>query len=201
MHERMGHGEVDRRGGGSAGRERRGVVRPGRRPARGPRPIRPGAAPVAVRPPEVPRPAVGSGGGVGAHPVGVWRDGSAGLRLLARRPVAVRVRRGVRYRLRRVVAGFAVVVVSAAAVVALGLLARAAGPEAVAPRTASAVVLPSAPAVVTVAPGETVWEVAARLAPGRPGPEVAALAERIVIENALGSARLRPGQVLRVAAG
>jgi hypothetical protein len=59
----------------------------------------------------------------------------------------------------------------------------------------------SAPLVVTAAPGETVWDVAGRVAPGRPGPEVAAVAERIVVENDLRSARLEPGQVLRVAGG
>jgi Tfp pilus assembly protein FimV len=88
------------------------------------------------------------------------------------------------------------VVASAAAVVALGLLARAFGPD-----TAATDPIPSAPAAITAAPGETVWEVAARLAPGRPGPEVAALAERLVAENDLTSARLRPGQVLRVTLG
>ena len=55
--------------------------------------------------------------------------------------------------------------------------------------------------VVTAEPGETVWDVAARIAPGRPGSEVAAVAERIVVENDLRSARLEPGQVLRVAGG
>jgi hypothetical protein len=53
--------------------------------------------------------------------------------------------------------------------------------------------------VVTAGRGETVWDVAARIAPERPGPEVAAVAERIVVENELRSARLEPGQVLRVA--
>ena len=194
MGERVGHGEVGRRGSEWAPAERRGAERTGRRPARGPRPTRPAVAPVAVRPREVPRPAVGLGGGAGGRPVEVWRDGPAGLRLLARNPVVVR--RDVRYRLRRAVAGLAVLVASAATVIALGLLARAAGPEAAAPVPGS-----HAPAVVTVAPGETVWEVAARLAPGRPGPEVAALAERLVTENNLMSPRLRPGQVLRVTAG
>jgi hypothetical protein len=193
MRERVGHGEIGRRDPGWGSAERRGAERTGRRPGRGPRPTRPAVAPVAVRPPEVPRPAVGPGGASG-RPAGVWRDGSVGLRLLVRRPVAVR--RGARYRLRRAVAGLAVVVASAAAVVALGLLARAFGPD-----TAATDPIPSAPAAITAAPGETVWEVAARLAPGRPGPEVAALAERLVAENDLTSARLRPGQVLRVTLG
>ena len=92
------------------------------------------------------------------------------------------------------VAGIALVAASAAVVVALGLLARVAEP-------ASAPVRPPAPVVVTAEPGETVWDVAARVAPGRPGAEVAAVAERIVADNALGSVRLEPGQVLRVAGG
>jgi hypothetical protein len=101
-------------------------------------------------------------------------------------------------------AGFALVLASAAAVVALGLLARVAEPEGVsaghlAP-TAAGVRAP-APVVVTAEPGETVWEVASRVAPELSGPRRAALAERIVADNALASVRLRPGQVLRVAAG
>jgi Tfp pilus assembly protein FimV len=78
--------------------------------------------------------------------------------------------------------------------VALGLLARVAEP-------APTSVRPPAPVVVTVEPGETVWDVAARVAPGRPGAEVAAVAERIVADNSLDSVRLEPGQVLRVAGG
>jgi hypothetical protein len=97
-------------------------------------------------------------------------------------------------RLWRAVSGIAVVAVSAAVVVALGLLVRVAEPAPV-PEQAPA------PVVVTAAPGETVWDVAARVAPGRPGPEVAAVAERIVVENDLRSVRLEPGQVLRVAGG
>jgi hypothetical protein len=203
MRERVGHGEVGRRGAawgpgwspGWSAEERRGVERTGRRrPGPGPRPTRPAVAPVAVRPREVPRPVLGLGGAASGRSAEAWCDGAGGLRLLARRPVAVR--RGARYRLRRAVAGLAVLVASAAVVVALGLLARVAGPESAVPGP-----VPSAPAVVTAAPGETVWEVAARLAPGRPGPEVAALAERLVAENDLTSARLRPGQVLRVVAG
>jgi hypothetical protein len=93
----------------------------------------------------------------------------------------------------RAVSGIAVVAASAAVVVALGLLVRVAEP---------APVPAQAPApVVTAALGETVWDVAARVAPGRPGPEVAAVAERIVVENDLRSVRLEPGQVLRVAGG
>ncbi|MBL8925406.1 MAG: LysM peptidoglycan-binding domain-containing protein [Pseudonocardia sp.] len=97
-------------------------------------------------------------------------------------------------RLWRAVSGAAVVAASAAVVVALGLLVRVAEPVPVPVRA-------PAPVVVTAAPGETVWDVAARVAPGRPGPEVAAVAERIAVGNDLRSVRLEPGQVLRVAGG
>jgi Tfp pilus assembly protein FimV len=86
--------------------------------------------------------------------------------------------------------------------VVLGLLARLAEP---APTTASApahaAVVSPAPVVVTAEAGETVWDVADRVAPGLSGPRRAALAERIVADNELASVRLRPGQVLRVAVG
>jgi len=191
MRERVGHGEVGRRSvGGESGAE----WRVGRRRGRGPRPVRPGRPAVAVRPPEVPRPADRA-----ARPVEEWRS-AAGRRVLTRPSV----RCGARYRLRRAVAGLALVVASAAAVVALGLLARAAEPEGVsAGRPASTVagVRPAAPVVVTAESGETVWEVASRVAPELSGPQRAALAERIAADNALPSVRLRPGQVLRVAVG
>jgi Tfp pilus assembly protein FimV len=92
----------------------------------------------------------------------------------------------------------------------LGLLARLAEPvaEPVAEPTSATVSAPAAAAVVSPAPvvvtagsGETVWDVADRVAPGLSGPRRAALAERIVVDNGLASVRLRPGQVLRVAAG
>jgi Tfp pilus assembly protein FimV len=60
---------------------------------------------------------------------------------------------------------------------------------------------PSGSVLVTVAPGETVWDVARRVAPGASGESVAALAERIATGNALTSVRPAPGQVLRVTAG
>ena len=128
----------------------------------------------------------------------VWRREPFAPRVLVREPV-VDMRREGRYQLRRVVAGLAVMAASATAVIALGLLAQIAGqslePAADAPRP------PASSILVTAQPGETVWEVAARVAPGRSGPEVAALAERIAVENALSSARLGSGQVLRVPAG
>lgn len=190
---------------GRTGFERGGERRPGRwtresegrRPARGPRPVRPARALVLVRPVEVPRPvrepapgceAVDRPGGSLGH--GVARPGS-GPRVLARRAVHPG---GSVSRLWRAVSGAAVVAASAAVVVALGLLVRVAEPVPV-PEQAPA------PVVVTAAPGETVWDVAARVAPGRPGPEVAAVAERIAVGNDLRSVRLEPGQVLRVAGG
>lgn len=83
------------------------------------------------------------------------------------------------------------VVVVAAVVLALGLgliwLARAS-----APRVAPAA---SVPRVVTVAPGDTLWSIAGRVAPGTdPRAEVAALQRR----NGLTGVELVPGQVLRV---
>jgi hypothetical protein len=178
-----------RRVAGEAGtRERPEPSRVGPRSPRGPRPMRPIAVPTGVRPPGLSRPA----------PVTVWRRESFAPRVLVREPV-VDMRRGGRYRLRRVVAGLAVMAASATAVIALGLLAQIAGQS-----VESAADAPRAPAssiLVTAQPGETVWEVAARVAPDRSGPEVAALAERIAGENALSSARLGSGQVLRVPAG
>jgi hypothetical protein len=54
---------------------------------------------------------------------------------------------------------------------------------------------PAAPRVVTVAPGDTLWSIATRIAPDTdPRAEVAALQQR----NGLTSVDLVPGQVLRV---
>ena len=83
------------------------------------------------------------------------------------------------------------VVVLTAAVLALGValiwLARV---SAVEPAAA-----PSAPHAVTVAPGDTLWSIALRVAPNAdPRAEVAALERR----NGLTSVDLVPGQVLRV---
>jgi len=213
MRERVEYGEAGRQefGQGAGRRPGRWADRwvrrwHGRRPAPGPRPVRPAGALVMVRPLEAPRPVrdVAAASGVeraGAWGAGVWGDGArragrggSGPRLLVRGAVGVPGRARPGTRLRRVVAGIALVAASAAVVVALGLLARVAEP-------ASMPVRPPAPVVVTAEPGETVWDVAARVAPGRPGAEVAAVAERIVADNALGSVRLEPGQVLRVAEG
>jgi hypothetical protein len=147
-----------------------------------------------VRPLEVPRPVRGTVGGSGAERAGWWGAGlplaGPGPRLLVR--ATVRGRTGAVSRVRRVLVGVAVVATSAAVVVVLGVLARFAEP-------APAPVRAPAPVVVTAGPDETAWDVAARVASGRPGVEVAAVAERIVADNALRSVRLEPGQVLRVA--
>jgi len=210
MRERVQYGEPGRRESGQGAGRRPGrwadrwVRRwDGRRPAPGPRPVRPAGALVMVRPMEAPRPARDAVAGSGMERAGAWgattwddgaRPAGPAPRLLVRGAGSVRGRARPGSRLRRVVAGIALVAASAAVVVALGLLARVAEPASTPPR-------PPAPVVVTAEPGETVWDVAARVAPGRPGAEVAAVAERIVADNALGSVRLEPGQVLRVAGG
>jgi hypothetical protein len=206
MHERVEHGEVGRAGSGRAAGRRPGrwadrwVRRwDGRRPAPGPRPVRPAGALVLVRPLEAPRPVREPvpAGGVDLRRARAWSDGvpggASGPRLLVR-PACPSGRAGARSAWRRAVAAIAMVAASAAVVVALGLLARVAEPASTPSR-------PPAPVVVTAEPGETVWDVAARVAPVRPGAEVAAVAERIVADNALRSVRPEPGQVLRVAGG
>jgi hypothetical protein len=108
--------------------------------------------------------------------------------------------------MRRAVAGAVVTVAAAVLVVGLGLLAQVAAPGPIPasdPVSASTVGDggTSAPAVVTAAPGETVWEVVDRVAPELSGSRRAAFAERIVTDNRLDTVRLQPGQVLRVPAG
>jgi Tfp pilus assembly protein FimV len=83
------------------------------------------------------------------------------------------------------------VVAVALAVAALGLglvwLGRVSAPRPASP--------PPAPQAVTVAPGDTLWSIAARLAPQRdPRAEVAAFVQR----NHLAGVSLVPGQVLQV---
>jgi hypothetical protein len=196
----------------------------GRRPATGPRPSRPGVVPVGVRPLQPARPAVPGGAprpsglAVLASSLGSGLLGSGLLgpvrraeqRVLARRgpvagPVAAARRRGA-----LVVA--ALVAVTATCVVLLGLLADAVS-EARSGAAAAGVAAITAPAriaatetgaaapdasTVTVGSEETVWEVAQRVAPDAEGPEVAALAQRLVADNGLASVRVHPGQVLRV---
>jgi hypothetical protein len=91
-----------------------------RRRGSGPRPVRPGAAAVAVRPaePERPRQRAASGGRAA-----LWVPEA---RLIVRRPRVVAPAVGVNGRVRRVLAAAAVAVVTAAVVAGLGLLCEAA---------------------------------------------------------------------------
>jgi hypothetical protein len=158
---------------------------PGRR-ASGPRPVRPTVSTVAVRPAEAERPHVPRARRV---PLPL-----PATRLLARRPLA-----GSRAGVRRALAGVAVTVVAGAVVVGLGLLADTAAAGRAAEEAAAPA--PRGPIVLTVDLERTPWDVARRVAPGASGPELAALAEQIVIDNSLGPVPLRPGQVLRVTSG
>ena len=131
---------------------------------------------------------------------------SAGPRLLVARPGRPALRRG--DRLRRLLAGLALVLVAAAVVVGLGRIADVAAQS----RAAEAPAVSQADQVgqvtvgrvgvgevaVTVTTEATVWDVADRVAPGASGPERAALVDRIVAANALTSMRVAPGTVLRV---
>lgn len=223
MRERVEFGEAGRQefGQGAGRRPGRWADRwvrgwHGRRPASGPRPVRPAGVVVMVRPVEAPRPVRDAATGPVRDAIAgpVWGRAGAGRadgrgpgpRLLARGAATSPGRSWATTRLRRVVVGLALAAAAAAVVVALGLLARVAEPAAApapvrppVPVVGSAPVAVTAPVVVTAEAGETVWDVAARVAPGRPGAEVAAVAERIVADNALRSVRLEPGQVLRVA--
>jgi hypothetical protein len=168
-----------------------------RRRASGPRPVRPAVSAVAVRPAEAERPQAPSG----VRRASVSLPASPpvpGVRTLARRSIAVPRGAVLLGRVRRVLAALAVTVAAAAVVVGLGVLADSATAVRAAERSVSA---PHGTVVVTVRGEHTAWEVARRIAPGASGPEVAALAERIVTENSLGSVPLRPGQVLSVTSG
>ncbi|NMH77076.1 hypothetical protein [Pseudonocardia xinjiangensis] len=155
-----------------------------RRGSRGPRPVRPVAVPVIVRPAALPRP--------------VWPalPSSSGPRLLVRRPVVVEPVSPLTIRVRRVLGGAALTVAAAALVVGLGLLAGT-----VAQSRVGAGGPAPAVATVTVGPEATVQDVARGVAPAASGAQVAALTERIVTVNSLTSVELRPGQVLRVPLG
>lgn len=163
---------------------------PGRR-ASGPRPVRPAVSAVGVRPAEVERPQVRSGVGRVSLPV-------PGMRTLARRSRAVSPAPAALARARRVLAGVVLTIAAGALVVGLGLVADAAA----ATRAGEeAVRAPQGSITVTVGTERSPWDVARRVAPGASGPEQAALAERIVTDNSLGSVPLHPGQVLRVTSG
>jgi len=255
MRERV-HGQIgiDLPGSGEQGVGR--AVRPPRRRAPGPRPVRPYVpqAPVrrdgtpAARRPADPAPdggrAPGGGGagrdgavdggvvgGIAVRAVGAAGGGAASLgavggvgrgcgsvagrrpvrppvgpRLLVSRPGSLAPRRG--DRLRRLLAGLALVLVAAAVVVGLGRIADVAAQSRAAEAPAASQVgqvgqvtvgrVDAGEVTVTVTKAATVWEVADRVVPGASGPERAALVDRIVVANALTSMRVAPGMVLRV---
>ena len=153
---------------------------PARRIGPGPEPAGPGRAP---------RRPVRGRAGVPMRRVPVGRASAA-------RPVAIRsappralggragARSEVRYATRRAVAQFVLVCVAAAVVVgALGLLGD----------VVRAARVPAATGLVQVHAGESIWQVARRVAPSAdPG----AVAARIVELNGLGSPSVRGGQVL-----
>jgi len=148
---------------------------------------------------------------------------SAGPRLLVSRPGIPAPRRG--DRLRRLLAGLALVLVAAAVVVGLGRIADVAAQSRAAEAPAAGHVdqvghsgqvghasrggqvdevgqvtvgRVRGEVTATVTTAGTVWDVADRVAPGASGPERAALVDRIVAANALTSMRVAPGTVLRV---
>lgn len=96
-------------------------------------------------------------------------------------PTSVQVRR------RRAVAWVALTVLAVAAVAGL-----------VALRSAGAEVVPTATAVVQVHAGESLSELAGRVAPDAP---TSAVVERIVVLNGLAGASVRPGESLVVPVG
>jgi len=123
--------------------------------------------------------ALGSVGVLGAAAVGDRT--TARVLVLPRRP-AVRCEGSVRpvsarrYAVRRAVAAVVLGILAMLVVVALGLVAEAAG-------TAQARAgVPEGTAVVAVEPGETVWEIARRAVPEAP---TTAVVERIVADNGL----------------
>jgi hypothetical protein len=195
---------------------RPGVVPVGVRPLQ---PARPAPPSGAGRPVALPGPV--SSPGPGLLGTGILRPvRRVEQRVLARRrPLAGPVRIG--YRSRGALIAAAVIAATATCVVLLGLLADtvsearsgaaaavAAAPARIAAGETGAALAFSASSTapstafsattVTVGSEETVWEVAQRVAPAASGPEVAALAERLVTGNGLSSVRVHPGQVLRV---
>jgi hypothetical protein len=171
-----------------------------RRPASGPRPVRPQAvarAGVPTRPsrlaPAVDAPwPVASGPWAGglhrAQESAVLPSGGQGAAGPAAAPREARGA-GRAGRTRRVLAAVAVVLASALVVIGLGLLAEA----------AQAARAPGPPAggaqVVAAEPGETVQELARRIARSAAGR---ALPPRIAAALSPGSARLQPGQLVEV---
>jgi hypothetical protein len=146
-----------------------------------------GAAPVSAP----------GGAGRACGPAGrrgpVRSAGVLGPRLLVSRPAPCRGDR-----VRRLLAGLALVLAAAAVVVGLGRVADAAGQSRAAEAPAAVQVSGVGVVTVTVTAPSTVWEVADRVLPGASGPQRAALVDRIVVANSLTSLRVGPGTVLRV---
>jgi len=166
-------------------RDLRRADRPGVRPRRacGPRPVRPAAGSVSVRPAQGERPA--------PRPEPALRACRNRERVLVRPVPAVPwSTAGPGRRLR---SGLLVVLLAAAVVIGLGQLLALREPATAVPVAAS-----PAAATVTVGAEANVWDLARRLEPGADGPRQAVLAERIAVANALTSVELRPGQVLLV---
>ncbi|WP_344875275.1 LysM peptidoglycan-binding domain-containing protein [Allokutzneria multivorans] len=108
---------------------------------------------------------------------------------IASRAVACRVRRrSVAERVRGVLVALAL---TAVAVVALGLLAQLRG-------IGDGPGVPEAVSIVEVGPGESLWQLARRVAPDSPS---GAVIERIVELNELSDHVVHPGQPLRVPDG
>lgn len=157
------------------------------------------ARPVAARAVSVRRVSALSLSALSAPPRGAVRPGPVRSRperiVERRRPVSgAPARRPVsaaRYRVRRAVAVVVVALGALAVVVGLGLIADAAGVA------AANSTVPAGTRIIVTGPSETAWDVARRVAPGA---DAAAVVERIVADNGLGSVALEPGRTLRVPA-
>jgi hypothetical protein len=133
-------------------------------------------------------------------------DPPAGPLRGVRRRVAVRRDRfdrfplDLRTRVRELLATAGLMAATAAAVVALGLIAGAVAQSRAEPAVGPVIGTTTAD-TVTVGSEATVWDVAARVAPGATGPELGELSERIITVNGLSTVRVHPGQELRVTSG
>ncbi len=167
-----------------------GVGRVATRPRRapGPRPARPAAVAMSVRPAQGERPL--------ARDEALPRGCPTQQRILVRRSTTVPL--STAGPVRRLLGGVVVAVLAAAVVIGWGQLLALTAPAEPAPAAPGpAAVSPSADLVV-VGAEQTVWELARRIEPAADEVRLAALTERIAVSNALTSVELRPGQVLRV---
>ncbi|WP_214406536.1 hypothetical protein [Pseudonocardia lacus] len=125
----------------------------------------------------------------------------AGQRVLVRRVVLPAV--PVASWVQRALVTAALAATTATAVVLLGLVAGAVSESrgAPAPVAGPAAVRSGDAITVTVGSDGTVWEVAEAVLPSATGPELGALAERIIADNDLSTVRVQAGQTLRVTIG